>query len=713
MPWVNGNYVYPEGVLQFAGREVYSERYNTFVRDISDALNQSGSGGDGGIDEAPTDGQQYERRGSDGTWQLAQPGPQGPQGPQGATGAQGPKGDTGAQGTQGPQGVKGDTGSTGAQGPQGNPGPGVAAGGTAGQVLSKIDATNYNTQWTTGVTSVTGTAPVVSSGGATPAISMPAATASVSGHLTSTDWNTFNNKAPLASPAFTGNPTAPTPSVGDNDTSIATTAFVTAAVTAGGVTQSYVDTQDNLRVLKAGDTMTGDLTVSKVNPSLWLKKAASGQEDAIVGTTGANYRWAVVLGNNTTETGTGNAGSDFDIRRFSDAGASLGTVLTINRATGSSTFGGDITITRSATPTTGALFFGNTAGKYLYYDGTSYSLTGGVLNVGNGSVTAYGNMVAQNGYLQSILSGTPGQGLVHFGNTGTKYLKYDGTNFSFTGGTVISNSDFVSTGNTIAYGFLMAGGGAGGAGTVYFGNTGARYLNYDGTNFNLAGSRLNATGGLSIDMTVDGWSQFIINRSTGANAGCLYLQNGNDGNSSLGILNAAGNTWAHRFMGSGAYVAGGRCSLGIGFANRAGMSGAYGGTTMNFNWTGALYAWADDFNIGQVAFVCDYRAKRDVEPIPSTWEQVKALNPITYRYRDYGETKDAEGNTAPLFRKSDDLQWGFLAHELQETLLPTAATGKKDEENVVQSPNFLAIIAALTKALQEAMARIEALEARP
>ena len=44
------------------------------------------------------------------------------------------------------------------------------------------------------VTSVTGTAPVVSSGGATPAISMAAATGSVNGYLTSTDWTTFNNK---------------------------------------------------------------------------------------------------------------------------------------------------------------------------------------------------------------------------------------------------------------------------------------------------------------------------------------------------------------------------------------------------------------------------------------------------------------------------------------------------------------------------------------
>jgi hypothetical protein len=45
------------------------------------------------------------------------------------------------------------------------------------------------------VTSVTGTAPVVSSGGNTPAISMAAATGSVDGYLTSTDWNTFNNKS--------------------------------------------------------------------------------------------------------------------------------------------------------------------------------------------------------------------------------------------------------------------------------------------------------------------------------------------------------------------------------------------------------------------------------------------------------------------------------------------------------------------------------------
>jgi hypothetical protein len=44
------------------------------------------------------------------------------------------------------------------------------------------------------VTSVTGTAPVVSSGGSTPAISMAQATGSVDGYLSATDWTTFNNK---------------------------------------------------------------------------------------------------------------------------------------------------------------------------------------------------------------------------------------------------------------------------------------------------------------------------------------------------------------------------------------------------------------------------------------------------------------------------------------------------------------------------------------
>jgi hypothetical protein len=59
---------------------------------------------------------------------------------------------SGSVGVPGPQGPAGSPGATGPQGPQGEPGApgvGVPAGGTAGQFLTKIDGTNYNTDWTT------------------------------------------------------------------------------------------------------------------------------------------------------------------------------------------------------------------------------------------------------------------------------------------------------------------------------------------------------------------------------------------------------------------------------------------------------------------------------------------------------------------------------------------------------------------------------------
>jgi hypothetical protein len=68
------------------------------------------------------------------------------------------------------------------------------------EIQKQIDALNLLPPPAQGtITAVTGTAPVVSSGGTTPDISMAAANTSTNGYLTSTDWNTFNNKAPATS----------------------------------------------------------------------------------------------------------------------------------------------------------------------------------------------------------------------------------------------------------------------------------------------------------------------------------------------------------------------------------------------------------------------------------------------------------------------------------------------------------------------------------
>ena len=76
-------------------------------------------------------------------------GPEGPQGPKGDTGPEGPQGPKGDTGPEGPQGPKGDAGPEGPQGLPGETGAGVAAGGTAGQVLTKKSGTDYDTEWKT------------------------------------------------------------------------------------------------------------------------------------------------------------------------------------------------------------------------------------------------------------------------------------------------------------------------------------------------------------------------------------------------------------------------------------------------------------------------------------------------------------------------------------------------------------------------------------
>jgi len=216
---------------------------------------------------------------------------------------------SGSVGVPGPQGP---AGTAGPQGPAGTAGVGVPAGGTAGQFLTKIDGTNYNTDWTTldvsdkrdltdydftnvadtklttfGLTlepnagdigifdsnlSITGlnvgvdesdggTLDGVQSSGSfgSTAVSIRArtwtsgtadagnqATLSTTGlsfrnYVSSTSGFTQYGNTSITFPnasvqtiafpgfnnaALTGNPTAPTAALGDNDTSIATTAFV-------------------------------------------------------------------------------------------------------------------------------------------------------------------------------------------------------------------------------------------------------------------------------------------------------------------------------------------------------------------------------------------------------------------------------------------------------------------------------------------------------
>jgi trimeric autotransporter adhesin len=87
--------------------------------------------------------------------------------------------------------------------------------------------------------------------------------------------------APLASPAFTGNPTAPTPSSSDNSVSIATTAFVQA--------QGYVPNTVSILAgsgLTGGGTLTTSRTLSLASiSSNYILANATGSSNPPTGTT--------------------------------------------------------------------------------------------------------------------------------------------------------------------------------------------------------------------------------------------------------------------------------------------------------------------------------------------------------------------------------------------------------------------------------------------
>ena len=143
-------------------------------------------------------------------------------------GAKGDKGDKGDTGDAGPQGPQGETGATGATGPQGPAGPGVPSGGSAGQFYRKTSAADYAAEWYS---------PAAGDVSYDSSLTYPSGTV---GEELNSQRNTLNLKAPIASPVFTGTPSAPTAASGTNTTQIATTEFVQNNIKASSVTVTRI-----------------------------------------------------------------------------------------------------------------------------------------------------------------------------------------------------------------------------------------------------------------------------------------------------------------------------------------------------------------------------------------------------------------------------------------------------------------------------------------
>jgi hypothetical protein len=187
--------------------------------------------------------------------------------------------------------------------------------------------------------------------------------------------------------------------------------------------------------------------------------------------------------------------------------------------------------------------------------------------------------------------------------------------------------------------------------------------------------------------------------AAGAAPGAVYLRPNTSGSASGGV---AIDTTGNLLLNEGVAPAAGGVFAGAGIQTKHGYAGAYAGNWYNLLYQGGfVYVYIDSTLMGAITWQSDYRMKRNLKPLPSLWDKVKSLTPVSYSHRKFD-----------IVDEDSTERWGLVAHELQEKLIPSVAFGKKDEKNVIQSINPLTMIAVLVKGLQEAMERIEALEAR-
>jgi len=208
---------------------------------------------------------------------------------------------------------------------------------------------------------------------------------------------TDTSRAPLASPAFTGVPTAPTATAGDNSTQLATTAFVQANVVTAGVasidgTSGAITTGNGvtssagvIKLANSGATVQSNLTSPPATSNTTGLMAGFGSVATIMPVYSSRV-FVTFIGSGSNNT----AGQSFKVALRWGTGAApgsasalTGTLMTQNLV------GNGLGITGNWPFSLSAIITGLTPGVPIWMDVAYGAGSGGVASIVNCSVSAY------------------------------------------------------------------------------------------------------------------------------------------------------------------------------------------------------------------------------------------------------------------------------------------------------------------------------------
>ncbi|MHA8075773.1 tail fiber domain-containing protein [Aquirufa sp. TARAVU-A1A] len=490
-------------------------------------------------------------------------------------------------------------------------------------------------------------------------------------------------KAPLNSPALTGTPTAPTATAGDNSTQIATTSFVSTAITSGATPDASTTSTGKIQL--AGDL--GGTATSPTVPGLSAK--APLNSPALTGTPTAPTATA---GDNSTQIAT----TSF----VSTAITSGATPDASTTSTGKIQLAGDLGGTATS-PTVPGL----SAKAPLNSPALTGTPTAPTATAGNNSTQiATTSFVAASLTTAIVPASSSVSGIVN--NTANQELggvdkMINGVNIGRGGSSVATNLAF----GTSALSLNTTGGlnQAIGFQTLRNNTTGIHNVasGYQTLSSNTIGLKNSAYGVQSLFFNTQGnfnvatGIQSLYNNTVGNNnvalgALALYYNTSGSGNIGIGFqagyLSTATTGSNNIYIGSLALpsaTVNNEIVIGNNSVGRGQNTVAIGNSsTTNNYFYGAIEATA--FNV-----TSDQRLKTNITPLTNANQLINQLLPVSY---------DKKINLTDSNYSVHD-EFGFIAQQVQK-VLPNVVSQSEGKDGLM-SINYTSLIPLLTKALQE------------